>query len=68
MKKIIKNVAFNIDIFIDSGRKFNLIIPKCHEICYNISLYQTLFWEIQNKVDLIEKYRERKKSLKIKVF
>lgn len=34
-----------------SGRKFNSIIPKCHEICYNIGLYQTLFWEIQNKVD-----------------
>ncbi|MFG6346735.1 MAG: hypothetical protein K1W35_24470, partial [Lachnospiraceae bacterium] len=27
----------------DSGRKFNLIIPKCWMICYNISSYQTLF-------------------------
>ncbi len=31
------------------GIKFNLIIPKCREICYNISLYQTLFVEIQQK-------------------
>ena len=40
----------------DSGRKFNLIIPKCYEICYNISLYQTLFVGIQQKgVDFMGK-------------
>lgn len=26
-----------------SGRKFNLIVPICQEICYNIGLYQVLF-------------------------
>jgi hypothetical protein len=32
-----------------SGRKFNLIIPICQEICYNIGLYQALFVGTQQK-------------------
>lgn len=32
-----------------SGRKFNLIVPKCQEICYNIGLYQALFVGTQQK-------------------
>ncbi len=33
----------------DLGIKFNLIIPKCQEICYNANLYQTLFAGIRQK-------------------
>ena len=39
-----------------SGRKFNLIVPICQEICYNIGLYQVLFVGIQQKgVDFMAK-------------
>jgi hypothetical protein len=47
-----KTGAFMANILIledGSGRKFNLIIPKCQEICYNIGLYQALFVGTQQK-------------------
>lgn len=47
----------NISIVEDgSGRKFNLIIPICQEICYNIGLYQVLFVGTQQKeLDFVAK-------------